>query len=73
MTPPCRTFPSSTIEAEIQTDLHDKKRKLPPGVRDVDLARCALMGMLQYECEIDRPQDRNSPVRCWPVQRWFRR
>ncbi|KAK8085170.1 hypothetical protein PG997_006441 [Apiospora hydei] len=73
MTPPCRTFTSATLESEIQTDDTGRKRKLDRGQKDIDLSQCVLMGMLQYECKIDEPEKRNSPVLCWPVQRWFRR
>ncbi|KAI1104389.1 hypothetical protein F4804DRAFT_307513 [Jackrogersella minutella] len=68
MTPPCRVFPASQLESEIQ-ETHGKSRK---GGR-VDLSACELFSMVQYECQIDRPEIADSPVRCWPVQRWFRR
>jgi hypothetical protein len=72
MTPPCRVFEAPALEYEVQTDLTGKKRKVEGGA-NVDLAKCPLFGMVQYECQIDRPEFPNSPVRCWPVQRWFRR
>ncbi|KAI1408363.1 hypothetical protein F5Y13DRAFT_172761 [Hypoxylon sp. FL1857] len=68
MTPPCRVFPASQLEAAIQVS-DGKVRK---GGR-IDLSACELFSMVQYECQIDRPDIANSPVRCWPVQRWFRR
>ncbi|KAI1642795.1 uncharacterized protein F4817DRAFT_286735 [Daldinia loculata] len=68
MAPPCRVFPASQLESEIQaTDGRARK-----GGR-IDLSTCELFSMVQYECQIDRPEVSNSPVRCWPVQRWFRR
>ncbi|KAI0846973.1 hypothetical protein F5Y00DRAFT_242482 [Daldinia vernicosa] len=68
MAPPCRVFPVSQLESEIQaTDGRVRK-----GGR-IDLSACELFSMVQYECQIDRPEVSNSPVRCWPVQRWFRR
>jgi hypothetical protein len=72
MTPPCRVFEASALEHEIQRDVAGKKRKVAGG-GDIDLAKCPLFGMVQYECEIDRPEIPDSAVRCWPVQRWFRR
>lgn len=69
MTPPCRVFPASNLPAEIQIDDQGKRRK---GGR-IDLSACELLAMTQYDCQIDRPDLANSPVRCWPVQRWFRR
>ncbi|KAI1810675.1 hypothetical protein GGS20DRAFT_579698 [Poronia punctata] len=68
MTPPCRVFPASQLPAEIQF-VGGKKRK---GAR-MDLSACELLSLTQYDCQIDRPERSNSPVRCWPVQRWFRR
>ncbi|KAI1136278.1 hypothetical protein F5Y05DRAFT_415468 [Hypoxylon sp. FL0543] len=68
MAPPCRVFPASQLEAEVQSD-NGKRRKGGP----INLSACELFSMVQYECQIDRPEIANSPVRCWPVQRWFRR
>ncbi|KAI0388582.1 hypothetical protein F5Y17DRAFT_470344 [Xylariaceae sp. FL0594] len=68
MAPPCRVFPASHLPAEIQ--LVDGKRR--KGGK-IDLSACELLSMTQYDCQIDRPELSNSPVRCWPVQRWFRR
>ncbi|KAI0197935.1 hypothetical protein F4808DRAFT_285971 [Astrocystis sublimbata] len=69
MSPPCRVFPASQLPSEIQKDVDGKRRK---GGR-IDLSACELLSMVQYDCQIDRPDLRDSPVRCWPVQRWFRR
>lgn len=68
MTPPCRVFPASQLPAEIQVN-NGKRRK---GGK-IDLSACELLSMVQYDCHIDRPNSNDSPVRCWPVQRWFRR
>ncbi|KAI1389282.1 uncharacterized protein F4822DRAFT_195586 [Hypoxylon trugodes] len=68
MTPPCHVFPVSQLESEIQVN-NGRARK---GGR-IDLSACELFSMVQYECQIDRPDVADSPVRCWPVQRWFRR
>ncbi|KAK7975536.1 hypothetical protein PG989_013999 [Apiospora arundinis] len=73
MTPPCRTFTTATLESEIQTNDTGRKRKLDRGQKNIDLSQCELLSMLQYECQVDQPEIRNSPARCWPVQRWFRR
>ncbi len=71
MTPPCFSFPASQLPQHVQLDTHGRKRKLPGG-RDVELQGCELLSMLQYNCSVDRPEQTNSPVRCWPVQRLFR-
>ncbi|RYC58291.1 hypothetical protein CHU98_g7924 [Xylaria longipes] len=68
MSPPCRVFSASQLPTEIQLD-DGKRRK---GGK-IDLSACELLSMVQYDCQIDRPDLANSPVRCWPVQRWFRR
>lgn len=41
----------------------------------IDLTRdCTLLSsMVQYSCAVMHPEMRDSPVRCWPVQRMFRR
>jgi hypothetical protein len=68
MAPPCRVFESSQLAAEVQLD----QGRLRKGGR-VDLSACELLAMTQYNCQIDRSEVPGSPVRCWPVQRWFRR
>ena len=40
---------------------------------DGDLMKCELLSLLQYRCQVDEPMDKESPVRCWPVERLFRR
>ncbi|KAI1126618.1 hypothetical protein F5Y10DRAFT_209602 [Nemania abortiva] len=69
MAPPCAVFPASQLPTEIQVDENGKRRK---GGR-IDLSACELLSMVQYDCQIDHPELRDSAVRCWPVQRWFRR
>lgn len=68
MTPPCRVFPASQLPTEIQ--MNDGKRR--KGGK-IDLSACELLSMVQYDCLIDRPDLNDSRVKCWPVQRWFRR
>ncbi|KAI1290624.1 hypothetical protein F5Y03DRAFT_388744 [Xylaria venustula] len=71
MAPPCRVFKASDLPSEIQLD--DGKRRKTDNGKKIDLSACELLSMVQYECQIDNPDRRESPVRCWPVQRWFRR
>ncbi|KAI0110747.1 hypothetical protein GGR51DRAFT_75208 [Nemania sp. FL0031] len=68
MTPPCRFFPASQLPTEIQ--VKDGKRR--KGGR-IDLSACELLSMVQYDCQIENPSQGDATVRCWPVQRWFRR
>lgn len=73
MAPPCRVFPASQLPAEIQVD-DGKRRKGTAGSGRIDLEACELLAMLQYDCLIDKaPGERESTVKCLPVQRWFRR
>lgn len=72
MTPPCRSFPASQLPVQIQVDGDGKKRKTGGG-KGVDLNACELLSMMQYNCKVEHPEQPNSPVRCYPVQRWFRR
>ncbi|KAK1762584.1 hypothetical protein QBC33DRAFT_551490 [Phialemonium atrogriseum] len=72
MTPPCHSFPAPQLPQKVQADVNGRKRKTADG-RNVDLKGCELLGLMQYSCSVDRPEVRDSPVRCWPVQRWFRR
>ncbi|KAH9883528.1 hypothetical protein F4778DRAFT_496869 [Xylariomycetidae sp. FL2044] len=67
MAPPCRVFPASDLESEV--NLNEGKRR--KGAK-IDLSACELFSMVQYDCQIDRPDIGDSPVLCWPVQRWFR-
>ncbi|KJR86688.1 uncharacterized protein SPSK_02771 [Sporothrix schenckii 1099-18] len=41
----------------------------------IDIVRdCTLVSsMVQYSCSVMHPEMRDSPVRCWPMQRMFRR
>lgn len=73
MTPPCHSFPAADLPLQVQMDAKGRIRKTEDG-RPIDLLTgCDLLGLVQYHCSIDRPEIRDSPVRCWPIQRWFRR
>ncbi|KAK4133886.1 hypothetical protein BT67DRAFT_346613, partial [Trichocladium antarcticum] len=73
MAPPCQGFPVKHLPARAQIGADGKIRKTEDGGR-IDLARdCELLGLLQYDCVVERPEFSDSPVTCWPVQRWFRR
>lgn len=72
MTPPCHSFPASQLAVQIQVNLDGKRRKTEGG-QAIDLSGCELLDLVQYNCKVDNPKQRESPVRCWPVQRWLRR
>ncbi|KAL7954234.1 hypothetical protein V8C34DRAFT_294853 [Trichoderma compactum] len=76
MTPPCRSFPASELPLRIQQDASGRRRKLDGAgsvSHKIDLSACELFQMLQYKCEVQRPLSRESPVRCFAVDRLFRR
>jgi len=73
MAPPTTPFPASELPARVQTGPDGRRRKLPGGAAAVDLSACELLRMLQYDCEIENPAVPESPVRCFEVQRLFRR
>ncbi|KAL1847836.1 hypothetical protein VTK73DRAFT_10252 [Phialemonium thermophilum] len=72
MAPPCHGFLAAELPQKVQTDVDGKRRKTSDG-RAIDLKKCELLGLVQYSCSVDQPDVRDSPVRCWPIQRWFRR
>ncbi|KAK4098397.1 hypothetical protein N658DRAFT_405491, partial [Parathielavia hyrcaniae] len=73
MAPPCPTFPASQLSSAVQIGADAKVRKTENG-RRIDLARdCELFGLVQYECVVRHPELADSPVQCWPIQRWLRR
>lgn len=76
MSPPCGVFKSADLPYAIQVDVNGKRRK--PAAHDggsgrIDLSACELLSMLQYDCQVENPRDMQETVKCWPVQRWFRR
>ena len=77
MSPPCAVFKSADLPDAIQIDVSGKRRKPAAhgasGSGRIDLSACELLSMLQYDCQIENPKDRQETVKCWPVQRWFRR
>lgn len=72
MTPPCHSFPASQLPLQIQAGVDGRRRKTDGG-KPIDLGACELLSLVQYSCEVEHPKQRGSPVRCYPVQRWFRR
>lgn len=72
MTPPVHSFPAVDLPLQVQLDATGRVRKSENG-QPISLTGCELLSLVQYDCSVDHPEIRNSPVRCWPVQRWFRR
>jgi hypothetical protein len=69
MAPPIHTWPASELPERARGDAQGNFRKGFDG----DLKGCELVEMLQYACEVENPAIRDSPVRCRPVERLFRR
>ncbi|CAG8983087.1 hypothetical protein HYALB_00006115 [Hymenoscyphus albidus] len=74
MAPPTELFPSTQLPLRAQTSLTGTKRKGFNG----DLKACEFLEMLQYSCEVSggggkTERSREQRVRCWPVERFFRR
>lgn len=72
MTPPCKIFKAGELESAVQTGVTGRKRKTEGG-QNVDISQCPLFSMVQYDCQIERPDLPHSPVQCFEVQRWFRK
>jgi len=69
MTPPVESWPVAELEQRIYGNAKGEYRKGFDG----NLKNCQLMELLQYNCKVDNPESKNSLVRCWPVERLFRR
>ncbi|KAK3942912.1 hypothetical protein QBC46DRAFT_379067 [Diplogelasinospora grovesii] len=73
MAPPCQSFPARHLPLHVQVGPDGRKRKTEGG-KKIDLVKdCELLSLVQYECQVFHPELWNSPVGCWPIQRWFRR
>ncbi|KAK7215582.1 hypothetical protein V2G26_003585 [Clonostachys chloroleuca] len=73
MSPPCHPFPASELPTKVQEDARGRRRKVEKGSRQIELSGCKLFGMLQYNCEVERPLTRESAVQCFAVERLFRK
>jgi hypothetical protein len=77
MSPPSEIFDAAELPDRVRFNEKGKFRKTTlddgSGARGIDLRRCALLQMLQYHCTVDEPRTRDSPTRCYPVPRLFRR
>ncbi|KAK3987268.1 hypothetical protein QBC44DRAFT_331763 [Cladorrhinum sp. PSN332] len=72
MSPPCQSFHPSKLPIHVQVGPDHRVRKTETG-KPIDLVRdCALKSLVQYECVVTRPEKRNSPVKCYPIERLFR-
>ena len=68
MAPPTEAFPASELPYRIQATVQGKRRK----GGDIDLRKCDLQEMVQYNCKVDEQQP-SAPVKCYPIVRLFRK
>jgi hypothetical protein len=61
---PITIFPASTLPQHINTDVRTGRRRKQP----LDLSKCELLEMVQWECRIE-----DGKTKCWPIERLFRR
>lgn len=73
MAPPCHSFSASELPARVQQDGTGRRRKLENGTQRIDLAQCELFRMMQYNCDVQEPVTPSSVVRCYPIERLFRK
>ena len=69
MAPPVEAFPVSELEDRINVQLNGRRRK----GGDIDLRKCELLELVQYECGLKRSEDRRSIIQCEPLVKLFRR
>jgi len=73
MTPPIESFPASELPPRVLGTVEGKRRKGWVQEKIGGLGKCELLELVQYKCEVEEPRTRESVVRCWPVERLFRR
>jgi hypothetical protein len=66
---PVEAWPARELEQRVLGTEKGTKRKGFDG----DLRKCELMSLAQYRCQVDKPEETGSTVKCWPVERFFRR
>lgn len=70
MAPPIEAFPVSELEDRVNIQSNGRRRK----GGDIDLRKCELLELLQYECRLKgSKKDRQSVIQCAPVIKLFRR
>lgn len=69
MAPFVTAFPAEELPYRSQVNAGGKKRKGFDG----ELKTCELLEMMQYTCDVERPEKRESRVICFQIERLFRR
>ncbi|KAL7270095.1 hypothetical protein RUND412_007209 [Rhizina undulata] len=62
---PTEIFPAEELPHRLQTDVVTKRRRKVPVE---DLSKCQLLELVQWDCQASRDH-----IRCWPIERLFRR
>jgi hypothetical protein len=69
MAPPIENWTADQLEDRAQVTTQGRRRKGFDG----NLKACELLELLQYECRVEGRVTKESLIRCWPVERLFRR
>lgn len=70
MAPPIEAFPVSELENRVNVLSNGRRRK----GGDVDLRKCELLELVQYECGLKGSEkDRRPVIQCAPVVKLFRK
>jgi hypothetical protein len=72
MVPPSEVFQPAELPDRVQVNAVGKRRKTSDGQK-IDLRKCELLELVQYSCTVEQPRMRDAPIKCWPVQRLFRK
>jgi Mitochondrial export protein Som1 len=69
MAPPVESWSATELPDRVQVTAEGRRRK-----DQIELSRCELMQMVQYECFVaDGGRRPGAPVVCRPIERLFRR
>jgi len=68
MAPPVESWSASELPDRVQVTADGRRRK-----DRIELGKCALLQMVQYECFVLEERKPGAPVVCRPVERLFRR
>lgn len=70
MAPPIEAFPVSELENRVNVQSNGRRRK----GGDIDLRKCELLELVQYECGLKPSiKDLRPVIQCVPVVKLFRR
>lgn len=71
MSPPLESWSAAELPERVQVDEKNKRRKTLG--KEIDLTKCVLEEMVQYDCRVEQPVTKESKVVCEPIVRLFRK